>query len=57
MWDVAAAELIIQRAGGHTEVLAPLGGTRFRYFASNARLRGPFRDLLAQWPHWFHPET
>jgi len=57
VWDVAAAELIIQRAGGRTEILARLNDVRFRYFASNGALYQPFRDLLAQWPDWFHPET
>lgn len=55
VWDIAAAELIIQRAGGHAENLAKFSDVRFRYFASNAALRAPFLDLLAQWPDWLHP--
>ena len=54
-WDIAAAALIVEQAGGHTEVIARLDRSRLRFIAINAKLREPFRALLQQHPSWWQP--
>lgn len=55
LWDVAAAELIIQRAGGRAEVLCQLGPNKMRYISSNGVLHGALRGLLERFPTWMKP--
>ncbi|MBN1557545.1 MAG: inositol monophosphatase [Lentisphaerae bacterium] len=45
-WDIAAAGLIVSRAGGRTEVLARLGGERLSFLATNGRIHGALKTLL-----------
>jgi myo-inositol-1(or 4)-monophosphatase len=46
LWDVAAAGLIVQCAGGSCEILREHGGHRMAFLASNGRIQQPLRDLL-----------
>ena len=46
LWDVAAAGLIVECAGGSCEVLRSHGGHRMAFLGSNGRLHRPLRDLL-----------
>lgn len=46
IWDIAAAGLIVERAGGRSETLADLGGGRLRHIASNGRIHEPLRTLI-----------
>ncbi len=46
IWDVAAAGLIVQRAGGKTEVLEKLGGHRMRFLATNGLLHERVRAAI-----------
>ncbi len=48
LWDVAAAGLIVRRAGGRTEVLEDLGGHRMRYLATNGLVHEPLREVILQ---------
>ncbi len=47
LWDMAAAGLIIERAGGTCEVLKAHGGYRLAVLATNGRLHAPLKALLA----------
>ncbi len=55
LWDVAAAALIVERAGGHTEIIARLSNGRLRILAANDELWQPFRSLLQRYPMWWSP--
>jgi fructose-1,6-bisphosphatase/inositol monophosphatase family enzyme len=55
IWDVAAAAHIVERAGGHTEVIARLSNGRLRFIAANQHLFQPFRELLQKYPLWWSP--
>lgn len=46
LWDVAAAGLIVQRAGGMAERLCQLPDNRIRYLASNGRLQSALREVI-----------
>jgi myo-inositol-1(or 4)-monophosphatase len=46
VWDVAAAGLIVERAGGRAETLAALPGHRISYLASNGRLHAALRRVV-----------
>jgi myo-inositol-1(or 4)-monophosphatase len=46
IWDIAAAGLIVERAGGRSETLADLGGGRLRHIASNGHIHEALRDLI-----------
>jgi myo-inositol-1(or 4)-monophosphatase len=46
VWDVAAAGLILERAGGVCEVLKDHGAFRMAVLASNGRLQAPLRAML-----------
>jgi myo-inositol-1(or 4)-monophosphatase len=48
LWDIAAASLILTRAGGTSEVLRAHGRYRLAYLASNGHLHGALRDALMQ---------
>lgn len=47
LWDIAAAGLIIERAGGRCEVLLDHGGHRMAYLADNGHLHDTLRGLIA----------
>lgn len=55
LWDVAAAAHIVERAGGHTEVIARLPSGRLRFIAGNSLLFPSFRELLQNYPLWWSP--
>ncbi len=57
LWDIAAAAHIVERAGGHTEVIARLPNGRLRFIASNDRLYQPLRALLQNYPRWWSPAS
>jgi myo-inositol-1(or 4)-monophosphatase len=48
IWDIAAAGLIVQRAGGRSEVLKRRGkaGHRLNFMASNGSIHGELRQLV-----------
>jgi myo-inositol-1(or 4)-monophosphatase len=46
LWDVAAAGLMVRRAGGRTDVLHEGEGHRMAFLASNGRLHEALRDLV-----------
>jgi len=46
IWDIAAAGLIVERAGGQSEILADLGGGRLRHIASNGHIHTALRNLI-----------
>ena len=47
-WDIAAADLIVERAGGKAETLAALGPHRWCHMASNGRIHAALRDLIVR---------
>ena len=47
VWDVAAAGLIVTRAGGHASILWRHDRTRLGYLTSNARLHDRLRAIIA----------
>lgn len=47
-WDVAAAGLIVRRAGGRTEVLEELGGPRMRFLATNGHIHDAVRAIILE---------
>jgi len=46
IWDIAAAGLILERAGGQCEVLRTYPGYKMAVLATNGRLHQPLRDIL-----------
>jgi len=46
IWDVAAAGLIVERAGGAVEHLGPWSGDSLRFLASNGRLHEALRAIV-----------
>lgn len=46
LWDVAAAGLVVERAGGTCEILRNYDGYRMAVLASNGHLHAPMRDKL-----------
>ncbi len=46
LWDIAAADLILQQAGGRGEVLRHFGGHRLAYLGSNGQLHAPLVEVL-----------
>lgn len=46
IWDIAAAALVVQRAGGTVEIMRQLDGDRLVFLASNGRLHAEFRTLV-----------
>jgi myo-inositol-1(or 4)-monophosphatase len=46
LWDVAAASLIVERAGGRCEALKTYDGYRMAYLATNSHLYDACRDAL-----------
>ena len=46
LWDVAAAGLIVEQAGGRCEILRGYDGYRLAVLASNGHLHAPMRDRL-----------
>jgi myo-inositol-1(or 4)-monophosphatase len=47
IWDVAAAGLIVRRAGGRAEILDRLDDGRLSFLASNAALYEPLQRLIS----------
>lgn len=45
-WDVTAAGLIVERAGGRVEILASPAPHRYLYMASNGRIHQPLKKLI-----------
>jgi len=45
-WDIAAAGLIVERAGGRTETVAALGPHRWCFLATNGRVHDPLRKVI-----------
>jgi myo-inositol-1(or 4)-monophosphatase len=50
LWDVAAASLIVERAGGRCEIVHHFTPTRFRYICSNGLVHEELRELVRQLP-------
>ncbi len=48
IWDVAAAALILARAGGTSEILKAHGGYRLAFLASNSHLHSELKTRLLQ---------
>jgi myo-inositol-1(or 4)-monophosphatase len=48
IWDVAAAGLIVQRAGGTAEVLRQMDPHRLMFLASNGRVHEPMKRLITE---------
>lgn len=46
IWDIAAAGLIVERAGGRSETLADLGDGRLRHLASNGHIHEALRTVI-----------
>ncbi len=46
IWDIAAADLILRRAGGQGAILRRFSGERLAYLGSNNPLHAPLRTLL-----------
>jgi myo-inositol-1(or 4)-monophosphatase len=46
IWDMAAAGLIVERAGGTCEVLKRHAGYRMAFLATNGKLHAPLRDAI-----------
>lgn len=45
-WDVAAAGLVVERAGGRTETLAALGAHRWCFMATNGLVHEPLKTVI-----------
>jgi myo-inositol-1(or 4)-monophosphatase len=46
LWDVAAGNLIVERAGGRFEALRPLGPLRMQYLGTNGRIHDELRRIV-----------
>jgi len=46
LWDIAAAALIVEQAGGKTEILGLQEHGRLRFMASNGRIHQPMKKLV-----------
>lgn len=46
LWDVAAAGLVVTRAGGRAEVLEQLDPVRMRYLCSNGRIHDELKGIV-----------
>lgn len=46
IWDIAAAGLILERAGGRTEVLDDYGSNRMSFLGTNAHIHEAMRQIL-----------
>ena len=55
LWDIAAGAFILERAGGHTEIIARLSNQRLRFMAANDHLFSPLRELMQAHPRWWVP--
>ncbi len=52
LWDVAAGELIVRRAGGTVLELAQVGSRTLRYIATNGLIHKEFLSLLSRFEAW-----
>jgi len=50
LWDVAAASLVVERAGGRSEILRQLPENRMFFLATNGRIHRAMTELLAVSP-------
>ncbi|MEI7435598.1 MAG: inositol monophosphatase family protein [bacterium] len=48
VWDIAAAALIVERAGGRTGLLGELGDGRLRFLASNGLIHDALREIIVK---------
>jgi len=46
LWDVAAAGLMVRRAGGRAEILGHQPGNRLRFLATNGRIHEALKNLV-----------
>jgi len=46
VWDVAAAGLICEQAGGQSELLRPLPDHRIQFLSTNRLIHAPLKDLI-----------
>lgn len=46
LWDMAAGSLIVEQAGGHTEILDQTEGHRVRFMAANRHVFHPLKQVL-----------
>ena len=46
IWDIAAADLVLRRAGGQGTIMREFGGHRLAYLASNGLIHKPLLDTL-----------
>ena len=49
-WDIAAAGLIVEQAGGRTERLGSNGGHRLRFMAGNGLINDRLKEIVAGTP-------
>jgi myo-inositol-1(or 4)-monophosphatase len=47
IWDIAAASLIVDQAGGRSQILRELPGNRMFFLATNGRIHRALTELLA----------
>lgn len=52
LWDVAAGEFLVQRAGGVCENLAQLSDVKCRYLATNGTIHAELTALLSEFDIW-----
>ncbi len=48
IWDIAAAALIVERAGGRAEQIGDMGHGRLRFLASNGSIHEAVKDIIAR---------
>lgn len=46
IWDIAAARLVVQRAGGRAETIVSYGGHRLAFMATNGRIHSALRSVV-----------
>ncbi|MCZ7591226.1 MAG: hypothetical protein M5U15_03310 [Kiritimatiellae bacterium] len=52
LWDVAAGEFLVRRAGGLCQNLAQLNAVKCRYLATNGVIHDELIELLSQFEIW-----
>lgn len=51
LWDIAAGSLIVEQAGGRSEILDRGNGHRISFMATNGHLHDSLKELLVPVPH------
>jgi myo-inositol-1(or 4)-monophosphatase len=46
IWDTAAADLVLRRAGGRGEILKSFGGHKIAYLATNGKIHRKISNIL-----------